>query len=155
MEKVLARLDDHDLIISSIVFEADCTVGVVAGDARPSQLFEHLPFNFSIRQTWPVWPISLSNLLLVWLIWLNNLLLIICNHWSNNSCYFLFSPMKMLSSSTAFCITIPAEVIKNLIFIINDTLIHLSLQQVVHKCKSRSECHTNDLVFWPFIPEFI
>ena len=54
MEKVLARLDDHDLILSRVLLEAYRAVCIEAGDERPSNLFVPLSFYFGFGQVWPV-----------------------------------------------------------------------------------------------------
>ena len=63
MEKVLARLDDHDLILRSVVLEAYRAVCIEAGDEGPSDLFVPLSFYLGFGQVWLISTIIAESLI--------------------------------------------------------------------------------------------
>ena len=140
MEKVLARLDDHDLILGSVLLEAYRAVCIEAGDERPSDLFVPLSFNFGFGQVWPVSLIIPEPLTRILKTIINFILEVL-----EDSIYISHS--KLLK--TILLIDFRAIVSQQLMLVIYDSLIHFSLQEEVNEVGSGWESDTNILVLRP------
>ena len=119
MEEVLARLDDHDLILGSVLLEAYRAVCVEAGDERPSDLFVPLSFYFGFGQVWPVSPIIIPEPLIRILKTIFNFSLQVLD----DSIYISHSKLP----NTILLIDFRAIVSQQLMLVIDDALTHFSL----------------------------